>query len=62
MKDEKPTDYRAFFILGTSLVAIGISLMSLIGSAFIALLGCGVVFMIIGLTNGDKWKKSMKET
>jgi ABC-type multidrug transport system permease subunit len=62
MKDEKPTDYRGFFILGISQIAIGVSLMSSIGSAFVAFLGCGVVFMIIGLANRDKWAKSTKET
>ena len=62
MKREKPTDYRAFFILGCSLIAVGVSLMSSIGSAFVAFLGCGVVFMLIGLTNRDKWEKSKKET
>jgi len=62
MKDEKPTDYRVFFILGISQIAIGVSLMSSISSAFVAFLGCGIVFMIIGLTNRDKWEKSTKET
>lgn len=62
MKDEKPTDYRVFFILGCSLIAVGISLMSAVGPAFLGFLGSGVVFMIIGLANRDKWEKSKKET
>ena len=62
MKDEKPTDYRPFFILGISLISMGISLMSAVGPVFISFLGCGVVFMMIGLANRDKWEKSKKET
>jgi len=62
MKDEKTTDYRGFFILGTSLIAVGISLMSAVGPAFICFLGCGVVFMAIGLADKDKWRKSKRET
>ena len=62
MKDEKTTDYSGFFILGISLIAMGISLMSAVGPVFISFLGGGVVFMAIGLTNRDKWTKSKKET
>jgi ABC-type multidrug transport system permease subunit len=62
MKDVKPTDYRGFFIIGISLIAVGISLMSEFVPAFLGFLGCGVVFMAIGLTNKDKWAKSKKET
>ena len=63
MKDEKPTDYRVFFIVGTSLIAMGISLMSAVGPAFIKIiLGGGVAFMAIGLANRDKWAKSKRET
>ena len=62
MKDEKPTDYRAFFVIGTSLIAVGVSLMSAVGLAMLGLLGAGVVFMMIGLTNWDKSTKSRKET
>ena len=62
MKDKKPTDYRAFFILGVSLIAVGVSQMSSVGPAMLGLLGAGVVFMVIGLTNWDKSMKSKKET
>jgi len=62
MKDEKPTDYRVFFVLGICLLGLGVSLMSAIGSAFISFLGCGVVFIIISLANRDKWEKFKKET
>ena len=61
MRDEKPTDYRGFFILGISLIGVGISLLSAVGPAFLSFLGCGVVFMAIGQTNKDRWAKSKKE-
>lgn len=54
MKDEKPTDHRPFFILGCSLIAVGISLISAVGPAFLGFLGAGVVFMAIGLANKNK--------
>ena len=62
MKDEKPTDCRAFFIIGTSLIAVGVCVMSAVGPAVLGFLGAGVVFMMIGLTNRDKSTKSKKET
>lgn len=62
MKHGKPTDYRAFFVLGICLMGLGVSLVSILGSTFIVFLGAGVVFMAIGLTNRGKWTKSKKET
>jgi len=57
MKKRK-TDYRVFFVLGICLMGLGVSLMLTVSPAF---LGCGVVFMIIGLANRDKCVKSKKE-
>jgi len=54
MKDEKPADHRPFFIIGCSLIAVGISLISTVGPAFLGFLGAGVVFMAIGLSSKDK--------
>ena len=61
-KQERETDYRVFSILGICLIGLVISLMLTVSSAFLGFLGCGVVFMIIGLANRDKWAKSKKET
>jgi hypothetical protein len=61
MKDEKPTDHRPFFILGCSLITVGISLISAVGPAFLGFLGAGVVFMAIGLADKDKGE-SKRET
>ena len=62
MNDEKPTDHSPFFILGISLIAVGISQISAVGPAFISFIGFGVVFMAIGMINRNKWVKSEKET
>ena len=61
-KQKRETDYRVFFILGICLMGLGISLMLTVGPAFLGFLGSGVVFMVIGLANRDKWAKSKKET
>jgi len=49
-------DYRTFFILGICFLPLGISLMITVSPAFIGFFGLGVIYMIIGLTNQDKWK------
>jgi hypothetical protein len=50
-RDQIPTEtnYRAFFIIGLSWLAIGIPLKNP------GLYGMGVVFTIVGLVNRDKW-------
>ena len=62
MNNKKPTDYRDFFILGISLIEVGVSLISAVGLASVGFLGCGVVFMAIGLSNRDKWVKFKKKS
>ena len=44
-------DYRIFFILGITWLPLGIS------TDNPAFLWMGIVFMLIGLANKDKWKK-----
>jgi len=61
-KHERETDYRAFFILGISILSMEIIFTSAISSAFISFLGLGAVSMIIGLAKRDKWAKSKKES
>ncbi len=51
-KGEKITpDYRVFFILGITWLPLGIATDSP------AFLGMGIVFMLVGIINKDKWKK-----
>jgi hypothetical protein len=47
---DKQTDYRAFFILGISFLPIGIAIDNP------GIWGMGVIFLILGLANRDKWK------
>lgn len=54
-KKKCATDYRGFFIIGIIWVLFGISFYIRDGS--LAFLGMGIVFLIVGLANKDKWKK-----
>ncbi|MBT3320823.1 MAG: hypothetical protein HN392_00905 [Anaerolineae bacterium] len=47
-------DYRAFFILGITWLPLGIATDN---SAFTSL---GIVFLVLGLVNRDKWKEQVK--
>ena len=53
-------DYRAFFVIGISFLAIGAGLMT-INPGFMGFTGIGIVYMIIGLANKDKWPKNKKK-
>jgi uncharacterized iron-regulated membrane protein len=57
------TNYRAFYIMGIVLLPAGI-VFSIIALSFgipfivgLPLLGLGAVYIAIGLSNRDKWKK-----
>lgn len=50
------TNYRAFFILGISFVPLGIVFSSVTSPGFLGITGLGIVYMIIGLANKDKWR------
>lgn len=56
------TDYRFFFILGICLFPLGIVFIIVnypIGYVFFII---GLVYLVIGLTNRDKWKKEIIST
>ena len=54
----KETDYRAFFIMGISFLPLGIVMMITIGNpGMLGLTALGIIYMIMGLANRDKWKK-----
>ena len=53
-KEKVQPNYRAFFIIGLSWIPLGIATKN---PAFTAL---GVVFMVLGLKNRDKWKDRVK--
>jgi len=50
-------DYRAFFVLGICLLPMGLILMIAITPGFLGFAGLGIIYMIIGLSHRDKWKK-----
>ena len=52
--EETEPDYRAFFIIGISLIPVGIS------SDNFGLMGAGIVFMALGIANRSKWKEQPK--
>ena len=57
---ETPTDYRAFLVIGISLIALSITLITVVGPVFLGFLVCGLVFIAIGLANRDKWESNQK--
>jgi len=58
------TDYRAFFIMGLAFLPTGFVMMMVYFLAEIPfeiglpLFALGLIYLIIGLANRDKWKKS----
>ena len=53
----KEPDYRSFFIMGISFLPMGIIFTAVISPAFISFIALGVLYMLIGLSNRDKWIK-----
>jgi hypothetical protein len=60
----RETDYKAFFIMGMAFLPTGVAMMLMyflaeipfeIGLPLVAL---GLIYLVIGLVNRDKWKKS----
>lgn len=58
-KGEKPgeTDYRVFFILGICWFPLGVVFMATENPIGYVFFGLGLVYLVIGLANRDKWKK-----
>jgi len=55
----KVIEPEVFFILGIFFLPMGIVLMITIDNpAFIGITGMGLIYMVIGLANRDKWKKN----
>ena len=53
----KETDYRAFFIIGISFLPMGILFAVLVNIGFIGIAVLGLIYLITGLKNRDKWNK-----
>jgi len=60
----KEPNYRAFFVMGIAFLPAGAALMivySMTGMPFVVgfpLFAIGLVYLIIGLANRDKWKRN----
>ena len=54
--EEVKPDYRAFFVLGISLLPMGAVLTVAISPGFIGIAGLGAAYLAIGLANRSKWK------
>jgi hypothetical protein len=58
------TDYKAFFIMGIAFLPTGVAMMLmyfLVETPFeigLPLVALGLIYLIIGLVNRDKWKKT----
>ncbi|MFH1473373.1 MAG: hypothetical protein ABIE55_00610 [Candidatus Aenigmatarchaeota archaeon] len=54
------TNYKTFFVLGVSLAPLGIVFSAVIGPSFFGIAALGVIYMLIGIANKDKWYKPKK--
>jgi len=50
-------DYRAFFIIGICVLPMGVVFVTTLNPGFIGFIGLGAFFIILSLTNLEKWKK-----
>ena len=51
------TDYQALFVMGISFVGMGTALTASVNSGFLGITALGIIYMLAGLKNKDKWKK-----
>ena len=49
-------NYRAFFILGVFFIPVGSMGVILFNVGFVGVLALGVVYLVLGLANRDKWR------
>lgn len=54
------TNYQAFFTMGISFLVLGVVFTATISPGFIGFIALGIIYMIIGLKNKDKWSKPNK--
>ena len=58
----KEINYLSLFLLGISLVSVGLIFTVAINPAFIFIMASGLGLMAIGLANRDKWSTTDKRT
>jgi len=57
-KKNKEVNYLSLFLLGISLVSVGLIFTAAINPAFIFIMASGLGLMAIGLANRDKWSET----
>ena len=57
LKEGKEIDYPSFFVMGISFVGLGIVFRATINPDFLGIAALGVIYMLLGWKNKDKWKK-----
>ena len=62
IKENSEIDYRTFFILGICFFPLGIIAIVTKNPGFIGISGLVLTYIIIGLANRNKWKKSQSLT
>ena len=60
--EPKEINYQAFFVMGIIFVGSGTALTAAISPGFIGITALGIIYMLIGLKNRDKWANPKKET
>ena len=59
-KPRRTIDYRAYFMMGICFLPLGISLSIVISVGFLGMTALGIIYLIIGLANRDKWGKQVE--
>jgi hypothetical protein len=59
--EPKEINYQAFFGMGISFIGLGIVLTVVVSPGFTGITALGVIYMLIGLKNRDKWINPKKE-
>jgi hypothetical protein len=50
----KENDYRGLIVVGFSLIGLGVTFAATINPGFIAFVGCGVIFIMIGASRRSR--------
>ena len=61
-KKNKEINYLSLFILGCSLLSVGVIFRYTINLAFITIMASGIGLIAIGIANRDNWSGTMKKT
>ena len=56
-KPRRTIDYRAYFIIGVCFFPLGFILSIVVSWGFLGMTVLGIISMVIGLANRDKWGK-----